>query len=368
MFYFINLKKIKIILIASFLSIFLLFSCITVDDYNEDKIPYIETIRRIGVKVDGERIFQILSETIVKLSYSPFAYYSIKDLLNSPNSEKVFIIDYIEYNEKGLATKIEGHIEIPATYREYILKGGLGIPVYEAIQPNEFGVVFGRDGDIAIRDGVVVKENILEKSEFYEFLTGSELYDEFSRLALLSQLGIEIRRAFLKNYIVELEGMLLNSDSKKAIIESMKNFKKKRKNNDRDDTLLLDFIIANKSYLKTIKDSDKRAKDRIKKSRELLNIIEGAITAQSLNITKIFARMTLETLYLIFKADDREASYIINNNIYRNIPKNINLTEYELKAIQKYSEYLNKKTNYNIKINRELDKKISKINREIFLK
>lgn len=335
----------------------------------EKEIPGLETIKRLGKKIDSIGLFSILFETVKKLSNTKIDYSELEELLNSQNNEKVFIIEEIEYNEEGLAINIKGHVEMPSTYKEYLIKGGLGIPVYEAIPPNDFGIVFGRKGEIAIRDGIIVKENVLEKEDFYEIQTGSEIYDEINRLALLSKLNIIIRNAFLKNYITELEGMLLNSSSKKAIIESIKKYKRQKRNiNKTNEDLLLDFLISNKSYLEEIKKSNKEAKERIKKSRELLTFIDNIIAHQSFNIAKIFTQLTFETLYLIFFSNQQEALYLINKNIYKNLPKNLNITKRDLNEIRRYSDYITKKTKYFKNINKQLEKKIYLINKEILFK
>ncbi len=330
----------------------------------QERIPGIETMRKYGKKIDADALFDILADTISKLTGSGSSYSLFNEILNSSSDENVYIIEGIIYNDRGLATQITGHIEKPSTYREFILKGGLGTPVYEAVEPNEFGVVFGRSGNIAIRDGVVVRINTLEQEEFYELLMGSEMYDEFSRAALLSQAAMTVKTPYLKNYIVEIEGILMNSASKKAILEGIKQFKNDPENKGKsNEEVLINFLAANKSYLAELKSSNKEAKNRIRKSRELLDLFESAIAVQSINIAKIITQIAVDTANIVL--DFRNAPYLIAQYVEKNIPKNSEMSYQDLKNIEKYGNYRVKKADESFKANREINKKIAEINREI---
>ncbi|MBN2544274.1 MAG: hypothetical protein JXB50_00665 [Spirochaetes bacterium] len=362
------MKKISLIMCM----IILIMNCKTTGEkkpqstekVRHERIPGIETMRKYGRKIDPDAVFDILADTVSKLGGAGFSYTLFNEILNSSNDEDIYIVESIEYNDKGLATKINGHIEKPSSYREFIIRGGLGSPVYEAVEPNEFGVVFGRSGNIAVRDGVVVRINTLEQEEFYELLMGSEMYDEFSRAALLSQAALVVKTPYLKNYIVELEGIVLNSASKKAILEGIKQFKNDPQNKDKsNEEILINFLAANKSYLEELNESNKNAKIRIKKSRELLDLFESAMAVQSVNIAKIISQIALDTVAIVL--DFRNAPYLIAEYVEKNIPKNTGMTYQDLKNIEKYGNYRVKKADECFKANKEINRKIAEINREI---
>jgi len=334
------------------------------ESVRQERIPGIETMRKYGKKIDPDAVFDILAETINKLSGDGLSFSIFNEVLNSVNDENLFIIESIEYNDNGLAAKITGHIEKPSTYREYIIRGGLGSPVYEAVEPNEFGVVFGRSGNLAVREGLVVRINTLEQEEFYEILMGSEMYDEFGRAALLSQAALAVKTPYLKNYIIELEGFLLNSASKKAILEGIKAYKNDPQNKGKsNEEVLINFLAANKSYLAELKSSNKEAKNRIKKNRELLDLFESAIAVQSVNIAKIISQIALDTAAIVL--DFRNAPYLIADYLKKNIPKNTDMSYQDMKNIEKYGNYRVKKADESFKANKEINKKIAEINREI---
>jgi len=346
-----------------FILFLLLIFIFTVFPKDKEKIPGLETMKKYGNKLTPEEIILKIGEILSNMGFSgQIASSAYNESLNEKNENPVFIVEKIEYDENGLAKNIKGHTVIPHTFRDYVIKGGLGTPVYEAAEPNEFGVIFGRKGNIAIRNNVIVRQNPLDESEIYEIYFESEMYDKIMTFGILEKAYELLRTPYLENLIIELEGMLLNSESKKAILESMREFKKKNKRMN-DTELMLNFLKANKSYLDIIKNSNKETKKRIKEGEQLLDAIDTACALQAVEIAEIFAEMA-EDIASIF-TNFSSAAYLIADYVERNVPKNTDMTFEELEEIEKYNNYLLKEYNKNKKKNDKLWKIVKEINKSL---
>lgn len=348
------------------LSIVILFACQSgaEEKEQEEKIPGLQTMREHGTKLTPGGVLDRMGDAMGRLPGGAISYNIFQAVLNSPNEEPVFVIDDIEYNEQGLAVRIEGHVEVPPTYRAYVEMGGLGMPVYEAIEPNEFGVIFGRPGDIAVREGVVVKTNPLDEVEIYELFLKSESYDKVTRASILFQGYQAIRAPFLRIMLLELEGMLLNSSSKEVILEDIREFKEENRELN-DEELMMAFLEANEGYIEMLNESDAAAKNRIKQARELLNAVSGACALQTVEIVKHFTIMATEIANIALSMNPITIAVATADYVARNVPKNMELTMADLKNIKKYGEYQNKKYNDNVKANRELWQRTMEITKKI---
>lgn len=332
-------------LIACLLLFVLLNGCQSGSDKKDnkkkssEKVPGLATMQKFGKKLTASEILNIAGEAMQQsfLTGGGFSYAIFNAVLHSPNDQKVFVVEYIEYNDQGLATLIEGYVETPATYIEFIQLGGLGSPVYEAIEPNEFGVIFGRPGDVAVREGVVVKTNPFEAKDVYYLKLNAETYDKIMLASVLSQAWTIAREPYLQNMIVELQGQLLNSSAKEQVLEAVKKFKEE--NPELTETeVMVNFLKANKSFMDRLENLDKDSNKRIKNGKKLMNSIAAANVAQSVHIAEHFAFMAAEfvTIAASIVAMDPEP---LADYIYRNVPKNSSLKYKDLQQVHKYSKY-----------------------------
>ena len=352
----------------------ILLSCQSGDDKKEetkespliskdsDNIPGISTMEKFGTRLSPDEILNRIGDSMDNIPGGSAIRSSINSRLNERNNKKVYIIESIEFNKQGFAINIKGHIETPSNYREYVAKGGLGIPVYEEVPENEFGLIFGRKGNIALRDGAVVKINPLEYSNIYFIQVGSDLYDKITKASVLYQ-ALEVSRTpFFKNMLIELEGMLLNSGSKKALLEGIKKFKEENKNMSEEE-VMINFLAANESYLKEIEKSNDEAKERIKNGKELINNISGACAAQNASISMVFVKMGTDLAQCFLDPNPFNIASRISDYIYSNVPKNSNLKYQNLNDIYKYSQYQQNKYQTNLKKNQDLWQKVMNITR-----
>ncbi len=327
-----------------------------------ENIPGINAVKKYGTKLTPsqivDRIGEILSGMQLTAGLGSAIFYGI---MNEANTEPVFIIESIQFDKNGYATDIKGHVETPKTFREFVEDGGLGMPVYEAVEPNEFGVIFGRKGNIAVRDGVIVRINPLENSEIYEVVFNSDLYDKINRASVLFQAYEAIQTPYLENFIIELEGMILNSASKKEILEGIKEFKKTH-NRLNEKELIAAYLQANRSYLAEIKKSNENARKRIKESEKLLETIDNACSLEVTQVTETFLQITEDTAELFldpFSAPSHIAEYLSAN-----IPKN-DIKYSEFTDIQKYDRYQMNLYNKNKKKNEELLKMVKNLSKDL---
>jgi hypothetical protein len=329
---------------------------------DKSRIPGIATMERHGRKLGPDEILDKIGESMRGVPGGSIAESAFHNSLRMPNTNPVYVIESIEYNSEGLAINIKGHIEVPSSFREYVAKGGLGVPVYEAVGTNEFGVIFGRPGNIAVREGVVVKLNPLKDADIYDLKIGSETYDKINSASVLYQAYEEVRGPFLRNKIIEFQGILLNSSSKQAILEGIKKFKEENKKMNETE-LMLNFLAANKSYLKEIEQSTKEAKQRIKNGRELLDAISSASSMQTTGIVLLYAEMAKDIIDIVM--DFRNMPSKILEYTHRNIPKNSSLTYDDLGEIRKYGNYQLKRYQNNLEKNQELWKKYIEITKNL---
>lgn len=352
------------ILMLYIIIISLILSCETTEKRGEEekpdrnKIPGIATMERFGRLLGPEEVLYKIGESMQGIPGGNIAQAAYLSSLNEPNNEPVFVIESIEYNSEGLATNIKGHVETPFTFREYVVKGGLGVPVYEAAAQNEFGVIFGRPGNIAVRDGVVVKVNPLNEAYIYDLKIGSETYDKIYTAGILYQAYEAVRTPFLKNKIVEFQGILLNSASKKAIMEEIKKFKEENKNMTEVE-VMINFLASNKTYLEEIEKSNRESRERIKKGREMLDAISSGCGLQTTGIVLLFTQMATDIVSLFF--DPFNAPNRIMEYTYRNIPKNSSLSYSNLEDVRRYGNYQLRKYQNNLNKNQDLWKKFIQI-------
>lgn len=344
--------------IAAVLLMFLILGCKSGADKkdkkqkSDGKIPGLATMQKFGKKLTPVELLGLVGEAMREVAGGGLAMDIYNAVLHSPNDQEVFIIEEIEFNEQGLATKIEGYVEVPATYIEYVRLGGLGVPVYEAKEPNEFGVIFGRPGDVAMRDGVIVKLNPFEDKDVYHLKLNAETYDKITRASVLYQAFAITRGPYLENMILELQGMLLNSASKDALLEAIKKFKEE--NPDLTETeVMVNFLKANQTYLDELKDLDKDAKKRIKEGKKLLNAIGSGCALQTISLVEHFTLMAAEIAAITLSAASLDMQPLANY-ISRNVPKGMGMKLNDLKEVQKYSKYQFEEYKKNSKKNREL--------------
>jgi hypothetical protein len=326
-------------------------------------IPGIKTMKKYGTKMTPEetlvKIGEILNE-MGAMGSLPATIYN--DSLRQPNTNPVFILESLELNNKGFATQIEGYVTTPSTFKSYVSAGGFGVPIYEAVEPNEFGVIFGRNGNIAVREGVIVKKNPLQDAEIYELQLGSETYDKIMRASVLFQTYEIIRQPYLENVIVEFQGMLLNSASKDAILEGIKKFKSEHKNMSEQE-VVANYLKANKTYLDEIKKSNDEARKRIRESRKMMDAISSACSLQVGDITKLFLQIAADIAKIVFNI--KEAGYLIPEYVRANIPKNSKMTFAELQEIQNYNRYMMDQYIVNSKKNLALWKTVMDITKDL---
>lgn len=352
------------------LSAFLLISCETTEKSGETKkgrIPGIETMRKYGTRLTPETLLDEIAFAMSGITGGDIALTIFNEVLNSRNNDPVFVVENIEFDKNGMATLIDGRVETPRTIRGYIAKGGGGIPVYEPVEPNEFGLIFGRKGNIAIRDGVTVLKNSLEEEELYSLKMGSETYDKIMTASLLFQAYEVAQKQYLENMIIELEGMLLNTSSKGAILEGIKKFKEENKKlNDKE--IMVNFLLANKSYLDEIKESNKDALKRIRSSGEFVNAIGAGCGLQVTAIVEMFAIMTLETAAITLSLDPFEIANKIAEYVARNVPSNprfSSMTKMDLDNISAYGKYYQKRYETYLQKNRKLLEKVVELQKYI---
>ena len=140
----------------------------------------------------------------------------------------------------------------------------------------------------------------MEDAEIYEIQLGSDTYDKIARASMLFQAYEIIRTPYLENTIIELQGMLLNSKSKDAILEGIRNFKNEHKKMSEAE-VIVNFLKVNKTYLNEIKKSNKEARKRIKESREMLDAISNACALQVGIITELFGKMAEDIAYIFLE-------------------------------------------------------------------
>ncbi len=339
------MKKLHLLLIIGIV----LFACESTGQLQE-RAPGVETMKKYGTRMNPAEVLDMIGESIRSLSGGYTAYSLYNEILNSSNTNPVFVISSIEYNNDGLATKIEGRVEVPRTIREFVIKGGMGTPVYEAVEPNEFGLIFGRRGNIAVREGVIVKTNTLESAEIYKLVVGSVTYDKISEASVLFQ-SLEVARTpYLKNMIVELEGMVMNSESKGVILEAMRTYKAENPNATDEDVVL--YVLSQETYLNELKRSNEAARARIKKSAELVNTITTACALKSVEIAEIFTVMAIDIASLF--RNPMAAPGMIASYVARNLPSGSDMQFSDLDNIQKYGDYQLRKYNQNLQRNNAL--------------
>jgi len=328
-----------------------LIGCQTTETAKSEKsAPGLETMRKFGTELNSNQVLNMIGDSMRTLVGGGAAYSIYNAILSSPNANQVFVVSSIEYNEDGLAVKIDGKIETPATIRDYVLKGGLGSPIYEAVEPNEFGVIFGRKGNVAVRDGVIVKTNPFETAEMYDITINSATYDKIAKASLLFQAFEVARTPYLKNMLVELEGMVLNSASKDVIIQAMIEYKKN--NPKATHEMVMVEVLSQQSFLDEIRKSNSAASERIRKSGELLNAIGAACALKSVEIAEHFARMALDIASLF--SNPLQAPGMIANYVTKNVPQGRGMTFTDLDNIQKYGEFQMKRYQANTEKNRVL--------------
>jgi hypothetical protein len=327
-------------------------------------IPGLATMQKHGTKLDPDGILDRIGEAMYSLPGGGIAYAAFQEAMAAPNDEPVFVISSIEYDRNGLATDIQGSVQVPSTVRSFVALGGLGSPVYEAAEPNEFGVIFGRKGNLAVRDGVVVKVNTLDEAEIYELFLQSETYDKITRASILYQGYAAIRTPYLQNMTLELEGLLLNAASKDAILKGIKDFKKKNRRMS-DEEVMINFLKANKSYLAEIKESNREARARIRESRKLLDACSSACALQTVELVEHFAEMAATIAAVTLSLDPIAIASATARYISENVPKNMDITFQDLQQIQNYSKYQMNQYQKNQKKNQKLWKNAMEIQREI---
>ena len=240
--------------------------------------PGLITMKKYGKKLNPYEILHLSGQIMGEMGiFGAVGYNEYINKLNKPNNKRVFIVESIVFNKEGFAEDIKGRIEKPATYMEFVAKGGLGIPVYEANTPNELGVIFGRRANIASRDGVIVRVNPLEHTDLYYIRLGSETYDAIMNASILFQSYEMVRTPYIDNLRVELEGMIMNSDSRELILGEMKKFKEENKDKyTTENDILVAFINSNESYLEMLSESNHDAMERIHESKIFLDMIKNA--------------------------------------------------------------------------------------------
>lgn len=357
------MRKIKIL--CATLIFMLLFNTIILFSPPKKKgpmVPGIQTMRTFGTKLGPVDVLDKIGETMSEMPGGSAAYAIYNASMNAPNTEKVYVIESITFNKKGLATDIKGRIETPSTYRDFIAKGGMGVPVYEAKEPNEFGLIFGRSGDLAIRDGVIVKVNPLEEEEIYDIEIGSEIYDKISTASLLFHAYSITRKPFLDNMIIELQGILLNTASKDTLLKAITEFRKKNKKMSETE-VMINFLSANKSYLKEIKKSSTEARKRIKESKKMVNSIGSACALQVTSIVTLFADLAADILIMV--ADPLSAPGLIAEYVIANVPKGSKVKYKNLEDVRKYGNYRLKEYQTDQKKNKELWKNAMEVSKDI---
>ncbi|HBD96172.1 MAG: hypothetical protein A2015_07185 [Spirochaetes bacterium GWF1_31_7] len=327
----------KILLVLT--TIALLISCKSTGENTggkTDKIPGIVTVTKYGKPIDSSTVLQKISDSLSTFTNGRIAQNIYNSILDTPTVKSLYVIDTITYNDDGLATEITGKVVTTKTYREYVALGGLGSPVYEAVPPNEFGLIFGRKGNVAIREGLVVKVDTLSKNPIIDVSIGSETYDKVANASVLYQAFEAARTPYLENTLIELEGMLLNSASKDVIIEDLKKFKLENPKLQ-DAEVMTSFLLANKSYLDLLKKSNEEAKDRIKKGAELVNAIASGCALQTIALVEHFGNMALEITRIAL--DPLAIPANTARYIARNVPKGKGMTMNDLNEIQRYGKY-----------------------------
>ncbi len=325
--------------------------------------PGLSTMKKYGKKLNPYEILHLSGQIMGEMGiFGAVAYNEYINKLNMPNNKRVFIVESIVFNKEGFAQDIKGRIEKPATYMEFVAKGGLGIPVYEANTPNELGVIFGRRANIASRDGVIVRVNPLEYTDLYYIHLGSETYDAIMNASILFQSYEMVRTPYIDNLRVELEGMIMNSDSRELILGEMKKFKEENKDKyDSENDILVAFINSNESYLEMLGASNQVAIERIHESKIFLDMIKNAAETASGRVALIFgeialdiALITLETAGNAMSRGDSSiggmllaaieaTSLTIQKTaeyVARNIPRNSSITLPDLQNINAYNNYM----------------------------
>ncbi|HOF00467.1 MAG TPA: hypothetical protein PK385_02490 [Spirochaetota bacterium] len=352
------------------LSILFSFLCETTANSVELKkgvIPGIKTMRKYGTRLTPETLLDEIAYAMSGITGGEAALSIYECVLESDNYNPVYVVKNIEFDKNGMATLIEGRVETPRDIRSYIAKGGGGIPVYEPAEPNEFGLIFGRKGNIAVRDGVTVLKNSLKDEEFYSLRLGSEIYDKIMTASLLFQAYEVAQNQYLENMIIELEGMLLNTSSKDALLEGIKQFKKKNKKMN-DKEIMVNFLLANKSYLDEIKQSNKEALERIRTGGEFVNAIGAGCALQVVAIVEMFAAMTLETAAITLSLDPFEISKKIAEYVAKNVPsdpKFSSMTKMDLDNISAYGKFYQKRYETYLQKNRKLFDKVVELQKYV---
>ena len=362
-----NIYTSRIFVILSVLFFFLCETTANSEELKKGIIPGIQTMRKYGTRLTPETLLDEIGYAMSGITGGEAALAIYDVVLNSDNFDPVYVIENIKFDKNGMATVIEGRVETPQTIKDYIAKGGGGIPVYEPVEPNEFGLIFGRKGNIALREGVTVLKNSLEEEELYSLKLGSEIYDKIMTASLLFQAYEVAQKQYLENMIVELEGMLLNTSSKGAILEGIKNFKKENKKMN-DKEIMVNFLLANKSYLDEIKESNKDALKRIRSSGEFVNAIGTGCGLQVVAIVEMFAKMTLETAAITLSLDPFEIANKIAEYVAKNVPsdpKFSKMTKIDLDNISAYGKYYQKRYETYLQKNRKLLEKVVELQKYI---
>lgn len=330
-------------------------------DHSEDDIPGISTMRRYGTRMDPLYVLDVIGNIMREFPGGNAAAAVYAAVIDRQYDAEVFIIDSIAYDDRGLAVDIQGHVERVFTYREFVAKGGLGIPVYEAKEPNEFGVIFGREGDVAVRDGVVVRRNPLAHIEIYELEMGSETYDKVVKAPMLFQTYEAIRGPFLRNAVIELQGMLLNSSSREAVLDGIRQYKAEHPDLDESE-VMVGFLEANQSYLDELESSDDEATQRIKDGHKLVGAIGSACALQVVDLTKHFAVMAADIALIISEGNPFDIAAATVRYIARNVPdQHRGFTLSDARNVREYSKYRMETYQQAKAENEELDKKIQNL-------
>lgn len=330
-------------------------------DHSEDDIPGISTMRKYGTRMDPHHVLDVIGNIMREFSGGRAAAAIYDAVIDRRYDAEVFIIDSIAYDDNELAVDIQGHVERVSTYREFVAKGGLGIPVYEAKEPNEFGVIFGRQGDVAVRDGVVVRRNPLAHIEIYELEMGSETYDKVVKAPMLFQTYAAIRTPFLKNAIIELQGMLLNSSSREAVLDGIRQYKAEHPDLNEEE-VMVGFLEANQSYLNELESSDEEAEQRIKDGHKLVRAIRSACGLQVVELTKHFAVMTADIALIISEGNPLNIASAAMRYIARNVPdRHRGFTLTDARNVREYSKYRMEVYQRAKAENEELDKRVQEL-------
>lgn len=309
----------KIFLIMKILLLFSLSGCVsTGESVLNEKISGEDLMAKYGTKLTPLQVFEEIA--IVFDEYGMGDLY--RSTLDKPNNLPVFVLDRpLELDESGYVVdenNIVGHVEVPPTFREYILKGGLGIPVYKE------SPVLGMAGasakvDAVFKDGVIVRKDPFQNVSLYILKFNSDVYDKISVASVLYQAAEIVKYSYYKNFLAELNKLFQGSEGKDKIYNELKNFREENRGKYKtEDELEMAFYndkIVQGSYLKIITKGNEQVIARIKLSKEFVEVLNKGCAIQTGDIAKMFMIMTVEIAEVTALYAQGVAQAMANNSI-----------------------------------------------------